>query len=194
MYSSIPISTRVTIDRTICNRSMRILRGLNDVCRHCEAGRLRRRRSCIRTTRFNKDPISASRTIGIRIESACKWRMTETRPALTASDPMPMMRRTPSRAAKNVHILCRRAKSKLDQAIVARAVPFRPVSEICSPDAVGCAGLDTTKTPFPRNKYALPLYKSGFVRWTRNWISRRPSLPAAQTSVSAGHKPRLRQS
>lgn len=189
MYSSTPISTRVTIDRTICQRSMRILRGLNGVCRHCEAGRLRRRRSCVRTTRFSKDPMSASRTIGIRIASACKWPMIETSPALIASDPTPMMRRSPSRAAKNVQMLCSRAKRRLDQAIVARTAPFRPVSAICSPDAAGCAGLDT-KTPLPGEISTHFLY----TRAKMAWISWKPSPPAVQTSASAGRRLRLRRS
>lgn len=99
---------------------MRIVRGLTGLWRHWEAGRRRRRRICIRTTRFSVEPRRASPTIGIRIQFT--WNLSRAAPtlALNAREPTPMRRRRPLRAAKNVQMLWRSAKKKLDQATTPR--------------------------------------------------------------------------
>jgi hypothetical protein len=99
---------------------MRIVRGLNGLWRHWEAGRRRRRRICMRITRFSMEPRRASPTIGIRIQFT--WNLSRAAPilALNAREPTPIRRRRPLRAAKNVQMLWRSAKKKLDQATTPR--------------------------------------------------------------------------
>lgn len=135
---------------------MRIVRGLTGLWRHWEAGRRRRRRICIRTTRFSVEPRRASPTIGIRIQFT--WNLSRAAPtlALNAREPTPMRRRRPLRAAKNVQMLWRSAKKKLDQATTPRTCTAS-FGISWGQYIVSCYALDCG-TRHPRCKQALPAH------------------------------------
>jgi hypothetical protein len=110
----------VANDKSHWTRSIRASLGLSGRWRHCEAGRLRRLRICIRTARFNRDPSSARPTIGNRIQFAWNFSTAAAVAPLNTTEPIPITKRTPLSARKNVQMLCSRAKKKLDQAITPR--------------------------------------------------------------------------
>jgi hypothetical protein len=122
-YSSIAMRISVANDKNHCTRSIRTSFELSGRWRQREAGRLRRLRICIRTTRFNKEPRSARPTIGDRIQFAWNFSNAAAAPALNTTEPTPITKRTPLSARKNVQMLCSRAKKKLDQAITPRVRP-----------------------------------------------------------------------
>ena len=76
----------------------------------------------MRSARFNNEPSRASAIIGIRIQSAWNLSNTSGMLALIASEPTPIKKRSPLRARKNVQMLCRSAKNRLDQPITPRAI------------------------------------------------------------------------
>jgi len=140
-YSSIETRISVANDKNHCTRSIRTSFGLSGRWRQREAGRLRRMRICIRTTRFNKEPRSARPTIGNRIQFAWNFSNAVAAPALNTTEPIPITKRTPLSARKNVQMLCSRAKKKLDQAITPR-VRLSSRGTICRGMPSECSDLD----------------------------------------------------
>src|ERR1700733_6275326 len=94
--------------------------------------------------RFNNEPIKATLTMGMR--SASEWKRSTMAPALalSTSEPRPTTKRKPFAAVKKVQTLCRRAKSRLDQAI-APCTPAASSLAASSLDGKGRTGVVVTR-------------------------------------------------
>jgi hypothetical protein len=140
-HSSIAMRIRVANDNTHWIRSIRASLELNGRWRQREAGRLRRLRSCKRTATFNNEPRSARPIIGNRIQFAWSLSKAATMPALNATEPIPITKRTPLSARNSVQMLCRTAKKKLDQAMTPRVRPSSR-GRMCRKSPLECTGLE----------------------------------------------------
>lgn len=134
--------------RTNWTRSDRNLPRVAGRCRQCADGRLRRRRTCHKTSRFRSDPATAAAIIGTRSQSTWKRSMASKTPDANAREPTPIASLRPSSAAKKVQTLCRIAKARADQAMTPRAASVRnpnfPIAGVPS-FVVGFSGRASSK-------------------------------------------------